>query len=119
MRDLVAPMPGSASPEAVGVVEAMDLAPEIEALAWLYLDDLDRAHAVCQAMPDPTGAHLHAIVHRREGDFSNALYWYRRAGLADAEGASLTREVEAGDRSEAAVERQRAEWSALAARLAA
>ena len=119
MRDLVVPMRGNASPEVVGVVEAMDLSPAFEALAWLYLDELDRAHEVCQAMPDEIGAHLHAIVHRREGDFPNALYWYRRAGLADGEGASLTRTVEAGDRSETAVERQRAEWSALAARLAA
>ena len=119
MRRLVVPMRGETSPEEIGMVEAMDLSPAFEALAWLYLDELDRAHEVCQAMPDEIGAHLHAIVHRREGDFSNALYWYRRAGLAESEGASLTRTVEAGDRSETAVERQRAEWSALAARLAA
>ena len=119
MRNLVVPMRSDASSETLGVIEAMDLSPVFEALAWLYLDDLERAHEICQAMPDTVGANLHAIVHRREGDFSNALYWYRRAGLAEGEGASLTRAIEAGDRSEAAVERQRAEWSALAAHLAA
>ena len=117
MRRLVVPMRGETSPEEIGMVEAMDLSPAFEALAWLYLDELDRAHEVCQTMDDPLGAYLHAIVHRREGDFSNALYWYRRAG--DEEGARLTRDIEADDRSEDAVERQRAEWSALAAHLVA
>ena len=116
MRRLVVPMRGETSPEEIGMVEAMDLSPAFEALAWLYLDELDRAHEVCQMMDGSLGAHLHAIVHRREGDFSNALYWYRRAGLAEGDGARLTRDIEAGDRSEDAVERQRAEWSALALR---
>lgn len=116
MRGLVVPMRGAAPPEAV---EGRGLSPALEALAWLYLDGLERAHEICQSVDGPTGAHLHAIVHRREGDFGNALYWYRRAGEADGEGARLTRVIEAGDCSEAAVARQRAEWAALAARCAA
>lgn len=91
----------------------------METLAWLYFDELERAHEVCQAMEGPTGAELHAIVHRREGDFWNAQYWYRRAGEGGGEGAKLTKAVEGGDRSEGAIERQRAEWERLAARIAA
>ena len=28
----------------------------------------------------PTAAWVHAYLHRKEGDLSNAGYWYRRAG---------------------------------------
>ena len=116
MRDLVLPMEVTAASHAA--VDALP-SPAMRALAWLYLDDLHRAHEICQSMDDPLGAHLHAIVHRREGDFGNALYWYRRAGVPDGEGARLVRDVAAGDRSPEAAERQRAEWSALAERVTA
>lgn len=119
MRGLVVPISGGASDEVIARVESLPVSPALKTLAWLYLDELARAHEICQSMEGPTGAELHAIVHRREGDFWNAQYWYRRAGEGNGEGAKLTKAVKAGDRSEAAVERQRAEWSALAARLAA
>ena len=119
MRGLVVPIKGAASTATVAWVQGLGLSPALEALAWLYLDELDRAHEVCQTMEGPTGAELHAIVHRREGDFWNAQYWYRRAGEGGGEGAKLTKSVEAGDRSEDAIERQRAEWERLAARVAA
>ncbi len=118
MRELVMEMGATASLDRILAVDALT-SPALGALAWLYLDELARAHEVCQAMEGPIGASLHAIVHRREGDFRNALYWYRRAGEPNGEGANLTKAVEAGDRSEAAVERQRGEWAALAARCAA
>lgn len=116
---LVVPMRGGASPEEVARVAEMALPPALEAVAWLYVDELERAHAICQAMDDPLGAAIHAVVHRREGDFGNALYWYHRAGAPDGEGAKLTKAVAAGDRSDVSVARQRAEWEALAARAAA
>ncbi len=118
LSELVLPMEGATSgADRQAAVEALPT-PALKALAWLYFDELGRAHEICQAMDDPLGAHLHAIVHRREGDFGNALYWYRRAGVPEGEGARLTRDVAAGDRSPAAVERQRDAWAALAARLA-
>ena len=42
-------------------------------------DDWQRAHVIAQ---DATGADacwVHAYLHRKEGDLSNAGYWYRRA----------------------------------------
>jgi hypothetical protein len=42
--------------------------------------DWNRAHEVAQDIPDPDGAWVHAYLHRKEGDASNAAYWYRRAG---------------------------------------
>jgi hypothetical protein len=44
------------------------------------LDDLDGCHAFFQEAPGDLGGYWHAMMHRREGDFENARYWYRRAG---------------------------------------
>jgi hypothetical protein len=38
------------------------------------------AHACAQAQDDAAGAWVHAYLHRKEGDLSNASYWHRRAG---------------------------------------
>lgn len=40
----------------------------------------DQAHSVAQDIEDKTGSWVHAYLHRKEGDLSNAAYWYRRAG---------------------------------------
>jgi hypothetical protein len=42
--------------------------------------DWDTAHRVAQDIENPEGAWVHAYLHRKEGDGSNAAYWYRRAG---------------------------------------
>lgn len=55
--------------------------------AALYLanDSLDRAHELVQAHEGhPTCDWVHAIVHRREGDYANSKYWVRRAGAHSA-----------------------------------
>ena len=31
---------------------------------------------------------LHALLHRIEGDFDNARYWYKRAGVDEFEGSA-------------------------------
>ena len=52
------------------------------ALAALWHDgrgDWDAAHRVAQDIETPEGAWIHAYLHRKEGDPSNAAYWYRRA----------------------------------------
>lgn len=51
---------------------------------WLYVDQLDRSHEISQGVDTPTGSFWHAIMHRREGDFSNSKYWYRRVGTHPA-----------------------------------
>src|SRR3954447_7892804 len=45
---------------------------------WLYFDWLDESHRISQDLPSATGSFWHAIMHRREGDFSNSKYWYAR-----------------------------------------
>src|SRR5262249_59167258 len=45
---------------------------------WLWHDWLDESHVIAQSLNSATGSFWHAIVHRREGDFSNSQYWYAR-----------------------------------------
>lgn len=46
----------------------------------LWNDDLKAAHPLVQELPDDTAAFWHAVLHRREGDYSNARYWWNRVG---------------------------------------
>jgi hypothetical protein len=45
---------------------------------WLWHDGLHESHTISQALHSATGSFWHAIMHRREGDFSNSKYWYAR-----------------------------------------
>lgn len=50
-------------------------------LALLWHDDLDGAHELCQAHEGHAECdYVHALLHRREGDFANAKYWFREVG---------------------------------------
>ena len=51
-----------------------------EALWWDAKGDWARAHAAVNDLEDGKGCWVHAYLHRKEGDISNADYWYRRAG---------------------------------------
>lgn len=52
-----------------------------QAVEHLRRGDLDSAHKIAQEHEgDPLADTLHAVIHRREGDYSNSLYWWRRVG---------------------------------------
>ena len=55
------------------------VAPALIALWHDARGEWDKAHGVAQEVDDETGAWVHAYLHRKEGDPSNAAYWYRRA----------------------------------------
>ncbi len=53
------------------------------ALKALWIEssgDWDGAHKIVQDQNDADSAWVHAYLHRKEGDISNASYWYERAG---------------------------------------
>jgi hypothetical protein len=55
------------------------LSPLLQALWHDAHGDWDRAHQLAQEVETEAGAWVHAYLHRKEGDASNAGYWYRRA----------------------------------------
>jgi hypothetical protein len=60
------------------------------ALAALWHErrgDWNRAHEIAQDIAASAGSWVHAYLHRREGDQSNAAYWYRQAGKPVARGS--------------------------------
>jgi len=46
--------------------------------------DWETSHNIAQDIYDRNGSWIHAYLHRREGDLSNARYWYRQAGRDEA-----------------------------------
>jgi len=53
-----------------------------KALAGLWWDakgDWKRAHECAQQDESAEGSWVHAYLHRKEGDQTNAAYWYSRA----------------------------------------
>lgn len=61
-------------------VKNTEAAKACHAGLWLYWDFLDESHSISQEIHTPEGSAWHAIMHRREGDFLNSEYWFRRIG---------------------------------------
>lgn len=66
----------------VGVAGAMR--PLLQSAALLWHDHLDASHEVSQNIDSREGSWLHGIMHRREPDYGNAKYWFRRVGRHEA-----------------------------------
>ena len=56
------------------------LSAALQALWWEAKGDWDKAHELAQTGEGKAGDRVHAYLHRKEGDQSNAAYWYKRAG---------------------------------------
>ena len=61
-----------------GTIQNQSDAEAMLAGLWLWHDWLDESHRISQSISSATGSFWHAIMHRREGDFSNSQYWYAR-----------------------------------------
>jgi hypothetical protein len=46
----------------------------------LFNESLDKSHTLSQEIHNTTGSYWHGIMHRMEGDYSNAKYWFRQVG---------------------------------------
>jgi len=107
-----------------------DMAACCLAGVWLLHDFLDESHTISQGIDTTSGSYWHAIMHRREGDFSNAKYWLRRVGRHSV--VELVNERtqgayepfafvdrceralhQKGDNREACLDIQQAEWESL------
>ena len=52
----------------------------LKALWYDAKGEWDKAHKMIQDVEDKKASWIHAYLHRKEGDISNADYWYSRAG---------------------------------------
>lgn len=59
---------------------ARDLNVALAGLWWDAKGDWTKAHESAQQDEGVAGSWVHAYLHRKEGDASNAAYWYSRAG---------------------------------------
>jgi hypothetical protein len=62
-------------------LKPQELATDHLRALWYDLNgDWDTAHRIVQRMSDVRAMWIHAYLHRKEPDISNAKYWYRSAG---------------------------------------
>ena len=78
LTEFRASLPAAAPPQAASL--------PLQALWWDAKGDWTKAHECAQADPGPIGAAVHAYLHRKEPDLSNARYWYNRADRTPATG---------------------------------
>lgn len=63
-----------------GAKPPADLGLALAGLWWDAKGDWTSAHESAQQDEGTAGSWVHAYLHRKEGDASNAAYWYSRAG---------------------------------------
>ena len=65
--------------ESLSAPEPPALHTSLRALWFDAKGDWNAAHKCVDDKADPGSMGVHAYLHRKEGDLSNAGYWYRRA----------------------------------------
>lgn len=68
-----------------GAVLAEAAYPRMIRAGLLYAyDALHESHRILQEIGSGEASYWHGMIHRREGDFENARYWFRRTGVLPA-----------------------------------
>ena len=57
-----------------------DISENLKALWYDAIGEWTKAHDIVQVTSGYDGDWIHAYLHRKEGDYSNASYWYSRIG---------------------------------------
>ncbi len=60
---------------------------QIQSLWFDAKGEWKKAHDLIDHLNDPISAHVHAYLHRVEGDLWNARYWYNRAKQPEFSGS--------------------------------
>jgi hypothetical protein len=64
-----------------GAILALASYPRLIRAGLLYAyDAIDESHRIVQEIQTDEASYWHGMLHRREGDFENARYWFRRTG---------------------------------------
>jgi len=56
----------------------VDLVLMQEAALWIRIGEIDRSHRIVQDDSSSVATYMHGMIHRMEGDYWNANYWFNR-----------------------------------------
>ncbi|WP_437921679.1 hypothetical protein [Sphingobacterium sp. LRF_L2] len=62
------------------------LSIQLQALWYEAKGEWEKGHDLIDHLTDSTSAHVHAYLHRVEGDLWNARYWYSKAKKTEFKG---------------------------------
>ncbi len=100
-------------------IQDREMAKSCLAGLWLFHNYLEESHSISQEIHTPTGSYWHGIMHRREPDFGNSGYWFRRVGNHPVfaplqKAAAEIAQQSQTDSSDAAFLKSQSKWDAFA-----